>query len=140
MNEFVPPDPVLKEILNKARVIAVVGLSENKSRASYRVGKFLIGRGYKVISVNPRYETVLGLKSYSSLLDIPDDVDIVDIFRKSEAVDEIVADAIKIGAKVIWMQEGVINENAAKEAKDAGLEVVMDRCIYKTYSKLFFKA
>ncbi len=139
MNEFVPPDKVLKEILTKARVIAVVGLSDNKNRASYRIGRFLKARGYKVIPVNPKYDTVFGLKSYSSLLDIPDEVDIVDIFRKPEYVDEIVEDAITIGAKVIWMQEGVINEKAAQAAKESGLEVVMDRCIFKQYSRLFLE-
>jgi predicted CoA-binding protein len=138
VNDFVPSDPKLKEILKNARVIAVVGLSDNMSRPSYRVAKFLLGRGYSVIPVNPKYETVLGLRSYPSLLEVSEDIDIVDIFRRSEAVDEIVDEAIQKGAKVIWMQEGIINENAAETAKEAGLEVIMDRCIYKTYSRLFF--
>jgi predicted CoA-binding protein len=136
-NKFVPPTDRIKEILQNLNVIAIVGLSDNKERYSYRVGSFLKSRGYEVIPVNPKYETVLGLKSYPSLLDIPNKIDIVDIFRKPEAVGPIVDDAIKIGANVVWMQEGVINESAAQKAKEAGLEVVMDRCIYKEYSRIF---
>lgn len=135
---FVPPDKELKEILNNAKVIAVVGFSDNRDRPSYRIGKFLKKRGFTVIPVNPNYENVLDLKSYPSLLDIPDKIDIVDIFRKPEYVYDIVEDAIKIEAKVVWMQEGVINEKAADRAKEAGLKVVMDVCIYNAYNRLFF--
>jgi predicted CoA-binding protein len=138
VNEYVPPPDRIKEILQNSKVIAIVGLSDNKMRYSYKVGKFLKTRGYKVIPVNPRYKTVLDLRSYPSVLDVPDDVDIVDIFRNPDAVDEIVKGAIKKGVKVIWMQEGVINKEAAQKAQDAGLEVIMDRCIYKEYNKLFF--
>jgi predicted CoA-binding protein len=136
-SEFMPSEELLKEILENAKVIAIVGLSENRERPSYRVGRFLKARGYTIIPVNPKYATVFGLKSYPRLSAIPQDVDIVDIFRRGDAVGPIVDEAIEIGAKVIWMQEGVINHEAAKKAKDAGLEVVMDRCIYKTYNKLF---
>jgi predicted CoA-binding protein len=129
--EFVPPPEKIEEILTSCKVVAVVGLSANKMRPSHRIGMFLKARGYEVIPVNPTYETVLGLKSYKSLLDIPKDIDIVDIFRKPEAVGPIVDEAIQKGAKVLWMQEGVINEEAARKARDAGLIVVMDRCIYK---------
>lgn len=125
----------MKEILSNYKVVAVVGLSANKMRPSYRIAMFLKARGYEVIPVNPGYDAVLGLKSYGSLLEIPGDVDIVDIFRKPEAVGPIVDDAIKKGAKVVWMQEGVINLEAARKARDAGLTVVMDRCIHKEYSK-----
>jgi predicted CoA-binding protein len=117
-------------------VVAIVGLSDNKMRPSHRIGMFLKARGYNVIPVNPAYDTVLGLKSYRSLLDIPGEVDIVDIFRKPEAVGPIVEEAIKKGVKVVWMQEGVINEEAARRARDAGLTVIMDRCMYKEYAKL----
>jgi predicted CoA-binding protein len=135
--QFVPPDDRIKEILKTNKVIAIVGLSDNEERYSHRVGKFLKARGYTIIPVNPNYETVLGEKSYPSLLDIPGDVDVVDIFRKPEAVDEIVDEAIKKGVNVVWMQEGVINYKAAQKAKDAGLQVVMDRCMYKEYSRLY---
>lgn len=136
--EFVPSDDRIKEILEKAKVIAIVGLSDNTERPSHRVGRFLKARGYSVIPVNPKYETVLGLKSYSSLSAVPDPIDIVDIFRKGEAVGPIVDEAIRKGASVIWMQEGVINREAAQKAKDAGMEVVMDHCIYKQYNRIFF--
>jgi predicted CoA-binding protein len=138
-NDFIPPPEEIKEILESPKVIAVVGLSDNRMRPSFRIGKFLKAKGYTVIPVNPNYSEVLDLKSYPSLLDIPGKVDIVDIFRKAEAVDNIVDDATKIGAKIIWMQEGVINREAAQKAKDAGLKVVMDRCIYKEYDKHFMR-
>jgi predicted CoA-binding protein len=136
-SKFMPSEERLKEILKDSKIIAIVGLSQNKDRPSYRVGRFLKARGYTIIPVNPRYETVFGLKSYPSLSSIPDSVDIVDIFRKSEDVGPIVDEAIQKDVPVVWMQEGVINEEAAQKALDAGLEVVMDRCIYKTYKKLF---
>lgn len=134
-DEFVPSPENIKEILTSSKVIAIVGLSANKMRPSHRIGMFLKARGYNIIPVNPTYDTVLGLKSYKSLLDIPGDVDIVNIFRKPEAVGPIVEEAIKKGAKVVWMQEGVINEEAARRARDAGITVVMDRCMYKEYAK-----
>ncbi len=134
-DEFVPPPEKIKEVLTSYKVVAVVGLSDNKMRPSNRIGMFLKARGYDVIPVNPTYDTVLGLKSYKSLLDIPGDVDIVNIFRKPKAVGPIVEEAIKKGAKVVWMQEGVINEEAAHRARDAGMTVVMDRCMYKEYAK-----
>lgn len=133
--EFVPPPEKIKEILTSYKVVAVVGLSDKKMRPSHRIGMFLKARGYDIIPVNPAYDTVLGLKSYKSLLDIPGEIDIIDIFRKSEAVGHIVDEAIKKGAKVVWMQEGVINEEAARRARDAGITVVMDRCMYKEYAK-----
>ena len=134
--EFVPPPEKIKEILTSYKVVAIVGLSDNKMRPSHRIGMFLKARGYEVIPVNPAYETVLGLKSYKSLVEVPKDVDIVDIFRKPEAVGPIVDETIEKGAKVVWLQEGVINIEAARKARDAGLTVVMDRCIYKEYAKL----
>jgi predicted CoA-binding protein len=137
--EFVPPDDKIREILETNQVIAIVGLSDKKERYSNRVGKFLKARGYTIIPVNPKYETVLGEKSYPSLKDIPEDVDIVDIFRKPEAVGEIVDEAIEKAVKVVWMQEGVINYKAAQKAKDAGLKVVMDRCMYKEYERLHYQ-
>lgn len=138
-SEFVPPDDKIKEIFESNKVIAIVGLSEKGERYSNKVGKFLKARGFTIIPVNPKYETVLGEKSYPSLKDIPEDVDIVDIFRKPEAVGEIVDEAIQKGVKVVWMQEGVINYEAAQKAKDAGIAVVMDRCMYKEYSRIYYQ-
>jgi predicted CoA-binding protein len=136
-NEFVLPDDELKEILKTSKVIAVVGLSNDRARPSYRIGKYLKAKGYKVIPVNPKYDAVIGLKSYPSLSNVPDEVDIADIFRKPEAVGPIVDEAIIKGVKMVWMQEGVINVEAALKAKNAGIKVVMDRCIFKEYDRLF---
>ena len=134
--EFVPPPEKIKEILTSNKVVAIVGLSDNKMRPSHRIGMFLKARGYEVIPVNPAYENVLGLKSYKNLLEIPKQIDIVDIFRKPETVGPIVDEAIQKKAKVVWLQEGVINIDAARKAMDAGLIVVMDRCMFKEYAKL----
>ena len=136
-NKYVPPQSRMREILKKYKKVAMVGISADQERNSFKVGRFLVKKGYKVIPVNPNYDSVLGEKSYASLLDIPFEIDIVDIFRRPEAAEPIVEEAIKKGAKVVWMQEGVINEEAARKAKEAGLEVVMDRCIYKEYKKHF---
>jgi predicted CoA-binding protein len=135
--EYVPPDEEIKEILKTSKVIAVVGLSNDRMRYSNRVGNFLKARGYKVIPVNPKSDTIIGLKSYPSLSDVPEEVDIVDIFRKPEAVGPIVDEAIIKGVKVVWMQEGVINVEAARKAQEAGIKVVMNRCMFKEYDRLF---
>ena len=118
------------EILGKVKVIAMVGASKKPERASYRVMQFLQSKGYRVIPVNPALagQELHGEKIYASLADIKEPVGMVDIFRNSEAAGEVVEDAIKIGAEVVWMQLGVINEVAANRAIDAGLEVIMDRC------------
>ena len=121
--------PAIKTLLTTARTIAVVGLSPKESRPINMVARYLIEAGYTVIPVNPGQEKILGLDCYPDLSAIPTPVDIVDIFRRSEDVPPIVAEAIAIGAKAIWMQEGVIHAEAAQTAKAAGLVVVMDRCI-----------
>ena len=123
-------------ILNDYRIIAMVGLSPDSSRPSHRVAKYLINHGYRVIPVNPDAQEILGKRSYSNMSSIPEPIEIVDIFRRSEEVMPIVDEAIKIGAKVVWMQEGVINEQAALRAQDAGLMVVMDRCMLKEHKRL----
>lgn len=127
----------LRRILAESKTIAVVGLSDKWHRPSNFAAKYLKDHGYKIIPVNPGQKEILGEKCYPSLLDIPEKVDVVDIFRKPEDVPPIVEDAIKIGAKVIWMQIGVINEEAAKRARDAGLEVVMNRCMKIEHARLF---
>src|ERR1700733_5270540 len=124
------------DLLKKARTIAVVGLSSRSTRPSYGVARYLQSVGYRVIPVNPAETEVLGEKAYATLDDIPEPVDIVDIFRNPEFVPDIVDAAIRIGAKCVWMQEGIIHEEAAKKARAAGLEVVMDRCILKAHRTL----
>ncbi|HEY7338655.1 MAG TPA: CoA-binding protein [Bryobacteraceae bacterium] len=124
------------DILKSSHTIAVVGLSSNPMRPSNGVAAYLKRAGYRVIPVNPNEPEVLGEKSYARLEDIPDHIDIVDIFRRSEYVPEIVDSAIRVGANAVWMQEGVIHEEAAERARQAGLQVVMDRCTLKEHRKL----
>lgn len=125
----------IPEILNRYKRIAVVGLSDNPARPSYGVARVMQMSGYRVIPVNPKIEEALGEKSYPRVLDIPGEVDLVNIFRRPEHVDEIVEQAIQKGAKAVWMQLGVINHPAAQKALQAGLEVVMDRCWKIEYLK-----
>jgi predicted CoA-binding protein len=129
-----------EEILNSSRVVAMVGLSAKPDRPSYNVANHLKENGYKIIPVNPGIREVLREPSYPDLSSIPEPVDVVDIFRRSEEVPAIVEEAIKIGAKAVWMQEGVINEEAAVRAREAGLLAVMDKCMLKEYQKLKDKA
>lgn len=128
------PD-VISRILEECRTIAVVGLSSNPMRPSNGVSRYMQQRGYKVIPVNPNEDEVIGEKSFASLKDIQDKIDLVDIFRRSEAAGEVVDDAIRIGAKAVWLQEGVIDHQAAQRALDAGLLVVMDRCLLKEHAR-----
>ena len=125
-----------EKILKAYRKVAVVGLSPKPDRPSHRVASYLKEQGYRIIPVNTYAEEILGETCYPHLSSIPEPVDVVDIFRRSEAVLPIVEEAIKIGAKAVWMQEGVINEEAASLAKEAGLLVVMDRCMLKEHRKL----
>ena len=129
-------DPIT-ELLKTSRTIAVVGLSSNRSRPSYGVAEYLQSVGYRIIPVNPNESEVLGEKSYPGLEAIPEKVEIVDIFRRSEAVPEIVESAIRIGAKAVWMQEGVMHPEAAERARQAGLAVIMDRCIFREHRLRF---
>jgi uncharacterized protein len=126
------------EILHNSQTIAVVGLSGKRYRPSYGVAEYLKRSGYRIIPVNPNETEVLGERCYPDLDSIPEPVDIVDIFRRSEFVPEIVEAAIRIGAKMVWMQEDVCHEAAAKKAQDAGLAVVMDRCILKDHRRLAY--
>ena len=126
----------MAELLRAAHTIAVVGLSSKRYRPSYSVTEYMQRAGYRIIPVNPNETEVLGEKSYPSLDDVPEPVDIVDIFRRSEFVPPIVEAAIRKRARVVWMQEGVVHEQAAAAAQAAGLEVVMDRCILKEHRRL----
>lgn len=119
----------IKEILTKYKTIAIVGASNKPDRDSYIVAEYLLNHGYKIIPVNPNIDTLFGLKVYPDLLSVPDEIEIVDIFRRPEFVDEIVDQAIQKKAKVVWMQLGVINEKAAQKAMKVGLKVVMNKCI-----------
>ncbi len=125
----------IKRILEECRTIAVVGLSSNPMRPSNGVASFMRSKGYKIIPVNPNETEVFGLKAFQKLSSVTEKIDLVDIFRRSDEAGIIVDEAIKIGAKAVWLQEGVIDNKAAKRAEDAGLIVVMDRCWLKDFMK-----
>jgi len=133
-NELLDPVTVM---LQKYKTLTVVGLSSKVRRPSYGVSAYMQTQGYRIIPVNPNETSVLGEKAYPSLDEVPDPVEIVVIFRRPEFVPDIVEAAIRRGAKVIWMQEGVIHEAAARRAREAGLEVIQDRCILKEHAKRF---
>jgi len=130
------PDPI-RDILEQSKTLAVVGLSAKTTRPSHGVAAYMQRHGYRIIPVNPQEDVVLGEKVYPTLDAAPEPVDVVVIFRRSEFVPEVVDAAIRKGAKVVWMQEGVIHEQAAERARAAGLRVVMDRCILKEHAKRF---
>ena len=125
----------ITELLKSAKTIAVVGLTATPIRPSYGVSHYMQSQGYRIIPVNPNITEWEGEKAYPSLLDIPEKIDIVDVFRRSEAVPEVVEQAIQIKALAIWMQEGVIHEEAAEKARQVGIFVVMDKCILKEHIK-----
>jgi len=127
----------IQTILEKYRTLAIVGLSSKPMRPSHGVSSYLKSHGYHIIPVNPHEQSVLGEKAYASLDDVPEAFDVVVIFRRSEFVPEVVDAAIHRGAKVIWMQEGVSHEEAAQRARQAGLQVIQDRCILKEHAKHF---
>lgn len=129
--------PTLRKVLQDNKVIAVVGLSARWYRPSFFAAKYLQEKGYRIIPVNPNHNEILGEKCYPDLSSIPEPVDVVDIFQRSESVPPFVEQAILIGAKVVWMQLGVIHEAAARQARDAGLEVVMDHCMKIEHARLF---
>ena len=129
-------DPIY-ELLSRARMIAVVGLSNSPLRPSHGVAAYLQSQGYSIIPVNPQITEALGEKSYPSLLEVPGKIDLVDVFRRPEFVDEIVEQAIQLKIPAIWLQEDVINERAAEKARKAGMLVVMDRCILKEHRARF---
>ncbi|MFB0534940.1 MAG: CoA-binding protein [Anaerolineae bacterium] len=127
----------IKSILEQSKTVAVVGLSPREERDSHRVAKYLQSQGYRIIPVNPNADEILGERSYPDLASVPEPIDVVDVFRRSEAMPEIVEEAIKVGAKTVWMQEGVIHKEAAARAREAGLQVVMDRCMFKEHRRHF---
>jgi predicted CoA-binding protein len=127
----------IKSILEESKTVAVVGLSPRKERDSHRVARYLQSQGYRIIPVNPNADEILGERSYPDLASVPEPIDVVDVFRRSEAVPEIVEEAIKVGARTVWMQMGVIHEEAAARAREAGLQVVMDRCMMIEHRRYF---
>jgi uncharacterized protein len=127
----------IADLLKNAKTIAVVGLSDSPLRPSHGVSAYMQSQGYRIIPVNPQITDALGEPSYASLLDVPDKIDIVDVFRRSEYVDELVEQVIRLKIPAIWLQEGVVNESAAEKARGAGIFVVMDRCILKEHRQRF---
>ena len=129
-------DPeVIDRILDETKTIAVVGLSSDSTRASNSVSRYMQSRGYRIVPVNPNETNVLGEKAYAKLEDVPEKIDLVDIFRRSDEAGRHIEQAIRIGARGVWLQEGVVDEEAAQRALEAGLAVVMDRCILKEHIK-----
>jgi predicted CoA-binding protein len=131
-----PSDEQLRDLLTGARTIAIIGASSNPERPSHGIMKKLLSVGYNVIPVNPRETSVLGQKAYATLAEIPEKVDIVDVFRHAEETPPIANEAVAIGAKALWLQLGIVNEDAAARARKGGLMVVMDNCIGVTHSAL----
>jgi predicted CoA-binding protein len=132
-----PDDEALRRLFESTRTIAVVGLSPKPSRPSHGVARALQRFGYRIIPVRPAIREVLGMTAYATLEDVPDSIDLVDVFRAPEHIDAIVDSCIALGIPAIWLQEGVVNEAAAARARAAGITVVMDRCTYKDYVRLF---
>ena len=128
------------DILRKYRTIAVVGLSSDEARDSHSISAYMQAAGYRILPVNPAETEVLGEKAYPTVASIPAAPEIVNVFRRPEAVPDVVDDAIAAGAKVVWMQEGIVNEDAAAKAREAGLEVVMDRCIRTEHRRMVASA
>ncbi len=129
-------DEVMKEILLSAKTIASVGLSSNQEKESYWIVSYLKDQGYRIIPVNPTADEILGEKAYPDLSSVPGKIDVVQVFRRSEDVPPVVEEAIKVGARVVWMQEGIVNEEAAQKARAAGLQVVMNACMRATHRRL----
>jgi uncharacterized protein len=134
-----PDDAALLELFGTVKTVAVVGLSANTSRASHQVAKYLQEKGYRIIPVNPAVDTVLGEKSFPDLTSVPDPVDVVDVFRRSEYTPDIARQAVAMGAKVLWLQMGVRNDEAARIAAEAGLAVVQDACMLQEHTRLVGK-
>ena len=129
-------DQMMKEILLSAKTIASVGLSSNPEKESFWIVKYLQDQGYRIFPVNPTADEILGEKAYRDLESIPEKIDVVQVFRKPEDVPPVVDSAIRVGAKAVWMQEGIIHKEAAQKAREAGLQVVMDACMRVTHRRL----
>ena len=132
-----PQSDPITDLLRRSKTIAVVGLSSNPLRPSHGVSAYMQSQGYRIIPVNPKIEECLGERAYASLLDVPEKIDIVDIFRRPQLVEEVVDQAIQLKVPAVWMQEEIIHEKAATKARQAGIFVVMDRCILKEHRDRF---
>ena len=126
----------IAELLKTAKTIAVVGLTDSPARPSYSVSRYMKSQGYRIIPVNPNITEWMGEKAYASLLEIPEKIDVVNVFRRPDAVPEVVEEAIKLKVPALWLQEGVIHEEAAEKARQAGIFVVMDKCILKEHMRV----
>jgi predicted CoA-binding protein len=133
---YLPPDPALRSILGHTRTIAIVGLSSDPDRYSFEVARYLKAHGYRIIPVNPNETEVLGEKAYPSVLDVPDPIDAVDVFRRAEETPEIARQAVQAGAKVLWLQNDIVNDEAREIGEAAGLDVVMGVCMMSTHRRL----
>jgi predicted CoA-binding protein len=133
---YMPGDPELRSILGEARTIAVVGLSSNPTRESFGIARYLQDKGYRIIPVNPMETEVLGEQAYPSLLEVPVPIDAVDVFRRADTTPEIARQAVQVGAKVLWLQTDIVNDEAREIAEEAGLTVVMGVCIRTTHRRL----
>lgn len=131
-----PDDDALRAILDRMRTIAVVGLSSKTTRHSYNVADYLQQVGYRIIPVNPNETEVLGERAYPTLLEVPETIDLVDVFRRAEHTPEVARDAVKVGAKVLWLQLGIVNEEARRIAEEGGLSVIMDACLMLEHDRL----
>jgi len=138
--DYNPPDEEVVELLKSAKTIAVVGISHKEDRDSYKVAKYLKEHGYKIIPVNPKYKEVLGEPCYPDLKSIPEKIDVVDIFRKVDAIPGIVDEAISVGAGAVWMQLGLAHNESAEKARQAGLKVVMNKCMKIEHQRLLSSA
>ena len=136
LKRHVPPDDRLRALLTEARTVAVVGLSSSPSRASHGVARYLQNHGYRIVPVNPHEMEVLGERAYPSLLDVPEKIDVVDVFRRPEYTVDVAEDSVKAGARVLWLQSGIVNEEAQRIAREGGLDVVMDACIKIEHQRL----
>lgn len=132
-----PPDDELRVLLKGVKTIAVVGLSPKPGRPSYAVARAMQGFGYRIVPVRPAVDSVLGEKAYASLAEVPDKIDLVDVFRAAEHIPAVVEECLALNLPAIWIQEGIVHEAAAEKARAAGMTVVMDRCILKDYVALF---
>ena len=133
---YAPEDRELRSILGEARTVAVVGLSSSPERYSYEVAGYLQSKGYRIIPVNPNETEVLGEKAYPSLLDVPERIDAVNVFRRADETPEVARQAVKVGAKVLWLQNDIVNDEARRIAEEGGLEVIMGLCIMSTHRRL----
>lgn len=132
-----PDDDTLRKIYEDTKTIAIVGLSSNPQRDSNGIGRYLKSKGYRIIPVNPKEEEVLGEKAYPSVTDVPEPVDVVDVFRRAEETPEIARQAVEKGAKVLWLQEGIVNDEARRIAEEGGLQAVMGICMGATHRRLY---